>query len=219
MESFRKKLAILLILMAGMIAIVPALASNTIVDNTSVSTTTVNTVDSTASNSMTTKDLTVTGTCTGCGGGGSSEGTYTSYNAILYNVTFVPTTGLYPDKLLVSNTGATTVHINSGIILVTSNGTVIDIGQTYSPNMNAVPIDQSMTGKYKIMESASGTGSILVYKNDSLLTTIFPEAISQFNTNDLSFTGIAISPDAHYIALYGANNSTSGRMIVFQGSP
>lgn len=156
-------------------------------------------------------DLTVTGSCIGCGG----EHEFTSWSTIL-NGTISGTSGKQTMDISVSNDGSVLdLDQGSKISLVLVNGTVIFV--TSTPNYNlAIPVfSQSSTGEYKIVETNTG---IDVYKNNVHIQTL-GLTLSQFKFGSLGNEGIAISPDGKYISIVGIDSSgTIDRIVTFEGS-
>lgn len=156
-------------------------------------------------------DLTITGTCSGCG----TENDYTSYNTVFYNNTN-SVDAAFIDDFHISNTGAATIATASHSYVISSSGTVIGKGTNYNFG-TPLQSGQSVTGIYKAYIIANGTGSIMVVKNDSVLQQIHPN-VSQFGIN-LSGEALSVSPNGKYIGLVGPDSGgTTTRLVIFQGS-
>lgn len=162
---------------------------------------------------ITTSNLTVTGTCTGCGG----SGTFTTYSTIL-NTTITGTSGSSNVGLFTSNDGSILAQDStSKISLTLLNGTVVSVTNdpSGSTNIGQQAIAQSSDGKYKTILKSD---SILVYKNNVLLQTIGIKK-SDFVFSDLTTVSVSISPDAHYISIAGRDTGGAiDRIVIFQGS-
>lgn len=167
-----------------------------------------------------TSNLTVTGTCTGCGGG-SSEGNYNSWNTVDLNQTL----GLgFPDTYFtdmhISNDGNV---IYSGSVLnigFFKNGTVGFASFDYS-TASSHQLDQSMTGKYQVVwDDLASTFTVL--KDGGIKQVLGINMTQLTNPTSNNALGVAISPDGKYIVVVG-NDAVGGgnddRAIIFEGSP
>lgn len=163
-------------------------------------------------------DLTVTGTCTGCGGSGD----FTTYSTLL-NQTVTGTTGFAGTSLELADDGSlVAMDLNSKLISVKSDGTIVLAHSFASTSTTDVTrsIVQTPDGKYfAILNSTSK--SIDIYKNHILLQKIgvdmtqFVGGISLENS-DFAFN---ISPNGKYIGLLANDVSNAiDRMIVFRGA-
>lgn len=167
--------------------------------------------------SILTGDLTVTGTCTGCGGG---EGSFTSYATAL-NSTIVGTGDNRASNLMVSTNGTVFVlDVAHAVYLIKIDGsattiaTGLDSKDTIYGYQN---IAQSQTGKYKaVLDDPNSV--IKVYKNDNLLQNIGYNA-TQFGAIPGDTPAIGISSDGKYIAMYKANASATDMiLLIFRGT-
>lgn len=187
------------IFVAGSI-LATAYASNTVIDNTSVSTTTVNTVD-----------LHVTGTCTGCGGG-SSEGTFTTWTTLTNSS--ISTTNLLNGAVYCKiGTNANVLYSDSNSVSLLFSSTpslLVENDNSINPS-GIVNFDQSLTGKYQIIQPSSGLVS--VYSNGTLVKNL-----GFTSSNFAGGTTECISPDGKYIALMGKASSNHARVVILKGS-
>lgn len=165
--------------------------------------------------SIITGDLTVTGTCTGCGGG---EGSFASYNTIALNTT-VASTG-NPGFTLIGNDGGVQVMTNAKDFYVALNGTTLFLQTGSSSSTERSDIAQSGTGAYKIMDNEASLGEVDIYKNGNFLQSLGIDLTQFFGGSFGGKTSIAISPDAKYIAVVGPDSGgVNTRVLVFQGAP
>ncbi|MGI0087331.1 MAG: hypothetical protein ACREBI_05165 [Nitrosotalea sp.] len=194
-------------------------ASSTSISDTAVSTTTVNAVNGVYSNDVNTTNLFVTGTCTGCGVGGASEGNFNSYNTIASNKT--AGSGAIDDyiyEVMISNIGTVSFEGSLYDKVFKFDGTLVyenadSLSYGYSGK-------QSITGEYQIVVHDFPTPGVSVFKNGVYLQDLGLnlsqfQPITQRNEYDA-----AISPDGEYIVVVAPNvNPNPGdRVVIFQGS-
>lgn len=162
-----------------------------------------------------TSNLTVTGTCTGCGGG---EGDFTTYSNFLNATIGGASLGNNIKALLTANDGSFMFSDNAfQNIIVFANGTVIkEYDSTFEDFPNGDKLfDQSSTGKYKIIYDQGHSNEIKVYKDNSLLQSIGIDT-SQVSANECS---TAISANGKYISLVCSNFAgTNDTALTFEGS-
>lgn len=147
---------------------------------------------------------------TGCVGISCDGSDYTNYNTIILNSTVFSGYDVSISQLTISNNGVVgSIGSNrNGVILL--NGTVTFEG---SPNNSASSpeLDQTTTGKYLAIFKVE---TVKVFKNGIFLQDLGVNT-SQFTSR----TGLAISPDGHYIALMGKDSgSAHDRLIIFEGT-
>jgi hypothetical protein len=165
---------------------------------------------------ITTGNLTVTGTCTGCGAG---EGSYSNYNTIQLNTTigtaFIAT---QYTSMSISNNGNVVFGSNGNNTAVTIGGTIIQSGSGYA-SAPGVDIAQSITGEYQLIVVDDVHYDLKVIKNGIFLQDIGID-LSQFISPDAAKgVAMAISPDGHYISVIGKDSGgTSERLVIFKGS-
>ncbi len=161
------------------------------------------------------QNLTVLGTCTGCGGGGS--GSFTSYSTAL-NETLAGTSSGTNIGLFSSIDGSTFEINTSGKSSITFiNGTVKVVTPTaINFDSSQVHIAQSPDGKYKAIITSGS--KINLYKNNALLQTIGIN-LTQFATSNTDFISISLSSDGKYISVCGQDSGGGiQRLVVFIGS-
>lgn len=165
---------------------------------------------------ITTGNLVVTGTCTGCGAG---EGSYSNYNTIQLNTTigtaFIAT---QYTSMSISNNGNVVFGSNGNNTAVTIGGTIIKSGSSYA-SAPGVDIAQSITGEYQLIVVDDVHYDLKVIKNGIFLQDIGID-LSQFISPDAAKgVAMAISPDGHYISVIGKDSGgTSERLVIFKGS-
>lgn len=147
---------------------------------------------------------------TSCIGLACDSNDFTNYNTIVLNSTVFSGYDTSISQLTISNNGVVgSVGSNrNGVVLI--NGTVTFEG---SPNNSgsSPELDQTTTGKYLAIFKVE---TIKVFKNGVFLQDLGVNT-SQFTSR----TGLAISPDGHYIALMGKDSgSAHDRLIIFGGS-
>lgn len=166
-----------------------------------------------------TSNLTVTGTCTGCGGGGV-EGNYTNYNTVDLN----QTNGLgFPDtsftNIHISNLGNVIYSGDTLNVGVKLNGIVNFANFSYSTT-SAHQQDQSSTGKYQIIWD--GTNTLVAVFKDGVFLQNLGINLTQFSTPGTNMhLAIAISPDGKYITVTGndaVGGGTDDRTVIFRGT-
>lgn len=173
----------------------------------------------TISGDIITNNLTVTGTCTGCGVGGASEGSYSHYNTIDLNTTL---------SLGFVNSQTTDVHIsNDGNIIYSGN--VLNVSMLHNgtwtlanfsyTNISDKQQGQSLTGKYQVILDDTTNLNVDVLK-DGLYLQALGINLSQFTTPSTNGAiGIAISPDGKYIAVVGEDSGgVDQRILIFRGT-
>uniref|UniRef100_A0AAT9J7K4 ORF63 n=1 Tax=Nitrosopumilaceae spindle-shaped virus TaxID=3065433 RepID=A0AAT9J7K4_9VIRU len=196
--SSHPKTSIILIILAGAISS-SAYAASTIITDTGITTT----------------NLTVTGTCSGCGGAGS----FNSY-ALVFNNTIATTNIHFINKFQIGNDKSVLVSDTfvQGYMINSTQQVINSFSNSGAVVENTPQNDQSFGGKYKIAYNDS-TKKITVSKNDAVLQTLFINT-SQFNDGtNLSNEGVSISSDGKYIGIFGLD--TTGiidRLIIYQGS-
>ena len=166
---------------------------------------------------ITTTNLTVTGTCTGCG---ASEGDFTSYNTVLLNTTIVPlaTADTVISSVYISNNGDVLSSGNQNNFLLKNNGTLIYTNAT-SINGFGKDISQSMTGKFQILTNDFSSLEIKVFKDQAFLQNLSIDFTQFSNPTNGGSIGIAISSDGKYIAVVGKDfGALNDRILVFEGS-
>ena len=187
-----------MLVLGGLISV--AYASTTIITDTGITTT----------------NLTILGTCTGCGGG---EGTFTSW-AKLFNGTVAGTSAGAGGTIYVNNTGTVIFEDNNGgLNLVGPSGTAIaqvtaPVGITTPTNYHTA---QSTQGAYQIILDETHS-KIVIYKNRALLFTIGVK-MGDFTTGPSNHLSVGISPNGQYVAVQG--DDTGGaldRLVIFKGS-
>ena len=184
-----------MLILGGLISV--AYASSTIITDTGITTT----------------NLTILGTCTGCAG----EGSYSHYTTIALNTTTAgndATTGIC--SLKVGTDGAVLISGGSRVQLVYVNGTTAYNHVSFSACNNFYPsIDQSSNGKYKLVQDGS-TFTISVYKSGQFLQNL------GINTSQCSLApglNFAISSDAKYIATACKDSAVAfDRIVILQGT-
>lgn len=161
-------------------------------------------------------DLTITGTCSGCG---VVEGIYSHYNTIDLNTTL---------SLGFVNSQTTDVHIsNDGNIIYSGN--VLNVSMLHNGtwtlanfsygNISDKQQGQSLTGKYQIILDDTTNLNVDVLK-DGLYLQALGINLSQFTTPSTNGAiGIAISPDGKYIAVVGEDSAGfDQRILIFRGT-
>ena len=157
-------------------------------------------------------DLTITGTCTGCG-----EPSFTTYATIL-NSTITPTHGNTIERLLVSNDGSILGYDQSrNSTIITKTGSFIAFAQDAGTNTGPYYNGQSQGGEYKIIVNDS-TNTLFIYKNNILLQTKTITAANFFG-GTLGTCAIGISGNGKYIAVYGDNSANDyNRLVILEGT-
>lgn len=170
---------------------------------------------------LTTNTLTVTGSCSGCGGG---SGSFTLYSTVL-NQTISGTDGSTPILILINDTGSIIAETNFQTeISLNSNGNKIfvfnqpqtTLGTPFNPMMV-----QSLDGRYIAVINQTNN-DIYVWKDHQLLQTIGINISQWCPTGGVLSNGrqaIAISPNAKFIGLFGEDSSCSiQRIITLEGT-
>lgn len=162
-------------------------------------------------NGITTSNLTVTGTCTGCGGSGS----FTTWN-LLYNVTLTQTD--YPTGFDIDNNGNSVLQYNQATGFVSKNGTeLVKVATNQISNSGMKLVDQSANGKYQIYFDGVNH-QIHILQNATLVHIIQLNMPGDFNTGS-DILSISISPSGEYIGVTGLNHArTFDRLQLFEGS-
>jgi len=159
-------------------------------------------------------DLTVTGTCSGCG---VVEGGYTTW-AVSLNSTIAGTNGNPVMALQTSTDGSVIVsNTNDKVAIVKLDGTVVTVTTTPSnfDNTGQQSSAQSLSGTYKAILTSAG---VTVYKSNTLLTTIGIKA-ANFQGSTLGTVSVSISPDGKYISLAGEDTGAAlDRVVILTGS-
>jgi hypothetical protein len=200
----KQTLAIISIVVAGIVFSV-AFATSTVISDAGIITT----------------NLTVTGTCTGCG----SEGDFTHWNPIMN--TTVQTNQVFnnpanqPKYAFVDNDGNIILEEFQGFLgEVARNGTLIFTdpnGAENNGNGNFADVFTSASHRYLIDNNSTSNLRIDVFDRGTHLQTIQFDS-SLFDTH-YTFGGL-ISPNGKYILLIGDNNTdhTLYRVQLWQGS-
>ena len=166
--------------------------------------------------SITTTDLTVTGTCTGCAAG---EADFTNYNIIALNSTVI--TGASNSifgQLAISNNGNTAYVSSTYNTFVNLAGVTKFLNFTGVSSFKSQQLDQSRTGEYLVIFN-DNTPSISIFKNGVYLQDLGWKS-SEFTTPSLgSHISIGISPDGKYIGVVGLDiGGVDDRLVIFEGS-
>lgn len=161
---------------------------------------------------ITTTNLTITGTCTGCGSGSFINWT-TSLNETIAGTGGHPNAGLFVS--IDGSVSSTDTTSKTALILI--NGTVktVTAGVPNMLNVGQLPYAQSIDGKYKVFLTASGVD---VYKNNVLIKTLGIDK-TQFTAGVLGDESVGISSDGKYIAVSGEDSGAAiERVLIFGGS-
>ena len=159
------------------------------------------------------QDVTILGTCTGCGG----DGSFTTYTLDL-NTTVTGTSNDDGSYIQVANDGSS-LSINQGkyIFNVKLDGTIIsvdqnvNIGTTYDSQS---AIAQSSGGEYKVAIFANNT--ISIYKNNLILQHLPVDTTHSYFD---SVNAIGISPNGKYVGIIGDDKgNTKQHLQIWQGS-
>ena len=184
-----------MLILGGLISV--AYASSTIITDTGITTT----------------NLTILGTCSGCG---ASEGSFNSWNTMALNGS-TSAVDLTLCFVKVGNDGAVLTEGNNRAALIYVNGTE-KFNHASNGCASGNNIDQSMLGTYKVLLNSDAAGKVSVYKSGQF-KQLLGINLSQFSGSSITTGSIAISPDGHYIAVAAENSGASGdKVLVFQGS-
>jgi len=196
------KLAILLIIIAGGIS-ATAYATTTIISDSGIIT----------------SNLTITGTCTGCGAG---EGDFNSY-AVIYNSTFatISPTGLVKNTAISNDGSFFIIDNNDKIWEIAANKTIIiNANVSAATTGTGFQSGQSMTGEYKFVYDDSFT-LVHIIKNNNLIQTssLDKTQFQAFGPNSFADSSMSMSPNGKYIEVAGPNNGDGLlRVVILQGS-
>lgn len=157
----------------------------------------------------------ITGSCTGCGG----EGSFTTYSTLL-NQTITSSSSSILRSLSVANDGSILAYDNNckaSIVFVNGTQKVLGSSDSCTPDIHRLN-GQSETGIYKFYAESLAGGTIVIYKNNALLETVTIDT-SQFDVINFADQAISISPDGHYIVIYGPDvGVTLQREVILRGS-
>lgn len=157
----------------------------------------------------------VTGICTGCSG----EGSFTTYTTLL-NQTIIGSSSATLRSLSVANDGSILAYDNNcrdSIVFLNGTQKVFGATDACTPDIHRLN-GQSETGIYKFYAESLAGGTIRIYKNNVLLQTVTINT-SQFDVTNFSDQAISISPDGHYIVVYGPDvGVTLQREVILRGS-
>lgn len=187
-------LMIIIILAAGGVSIGVSYASTIITDATII----VN-------------NLTVTGTCTGCGGG---DGSFTTWTLI--QQTNFTESGCFNGSFISLDNNGNSLFTCNNVILITNGGSITNFGSNINQFTQAAT--ESSTGKYKTFTNGTGTQyNIPIISNSTLIHSIIVNA-SVFKTPSQVIN--AISPSGEYITLKGNDicNCGHGELQIWKGS-
>lgn len=191
----RQTLAIILILIAGGTSSVYA---TTILDSTSVF-----------------QNLTVLGTCTGCGGG---EGSFTTYSLIT-NAT-VAGGDNDPGTMIVVADNGTSFAAEKGhyIFSLSKTGAVTGKSNNFANPLtlaDILSVSKSNSGEYMTMYDSSNK-TVTIFKNNSFLQHIPVDTINVYGDVGLA---VAISGNGKYIGIFGLDQSGAfDRIQIWEGS-
>ena len=186
-----------MLVLGGLISV--AYASTTIITDTGITTT----------------NLTILGTCTGCGG---TEGTFTTYTT-LFNGTIAGSAGCTGSSIYVNNTG-TVIFEDAcpNTFVVQPSGTTSNIPTALIATPTSSYISQSVNGLYQI---GLDTNTVQVFKNNAIVQKIGLK-LSNFHGSHISGgdpVSIAISPNGKYIAIQGEDvGALLDRVVIFKGA-
>ncbi len=155
-------------------------------------------------------DITVTGTCTGCGG----EGTFTTWST-LTNSSTVTTDILSGGVDCKIDTNGNVLYAdsdNTSLLFGFNGSKIIEAHTGTTGGINNI-VAQSSTGKYQIIVYDT-SHTLKIYKNNVLYKTIGYTS-SNFSALD---PVTCISSDGKYIGLLGQASNNHARVVILQGS-
>ena len=187
-----------MLVLGGLISV--AYASSTIITDTGITTT----------------NLTILGTCTGCGG---TEGTFSSWTSV-FNNTVTGSSGCTGATISVNNTGTVIFEdaCPNTFIVDPSGNNIQKIVNPLISTPAPSQMSQSVNGLYQV---ALNTNAIKVYKNNVLVQTVGLR-LANFAGGSISGggpVGMAISPNGQFIAVQGEDVGTLlDRLVILKGS-
>lgn len=164
---------------------------------------------------ITTGDLTITGTCTGCGG----EASYGSWTTLEQEGTF--TSNGIVNQMLLDNNGNLLVSlgINAGTPtswIISNTGSITSYTSNSFGAVSSNFITQTSTGQYQAIWN-DGAKVIDIYVNGTLAANVPLDFASKFATGNQE--GIAFSPNGHWLAVVGVDftDNTKHRFQIYRG--
>lgn len=166
---------------------------------------------------ITTGDLTITGTCTGCGG----EASYGSWTTLQQEGTLA-SGGNIENQLLIDNNGNLLVSFGCSSCSPTS-WIISNTGSTSSFTSNSFGavsssfITQTSSGQYQAIYN-DGAKVIDIYVNGTLAANVPLDFASKFFTGNQM--GIAFSPNGHWLAVVGDDfaDHSKNRFQIYRGT-
>lgn len=166
---------------------------------------------------ITTSDLTITGTCTGCG----SEASYSSWTTLEQEGTLA-SGGNIANQMLLDNNGNLLVSFGCSPCSPTS-WIISNTGSTASYTSNSFAavssafITQTSTGQYQAIWN-DGAKVIDIYVNGTLAANVPLDFASKFATGYQE--GITFSPNGHWLAVVGVDftDHSKNRFQIYRGT-
>jgi len=165
---------------------------------------------------ITTGNLTITGTCTGCGG----EASYSSWTTLQQEGTLA-TGGMIENQVLIDNNGNLVVNFGAATgttqtWLVSNLGSTTSFTSSAGPAVSAAFITQTTSGQYQAIWN-DGAKVIDLYTNGTLAANVPLDFAAKFKTGQP--VGIAISPNGHWLAAIGIDftDNSKNRFQIYRG--
>lgn len=166
---------------------------------------------------ITTGDLTITGTCTGCG----SEASYSSWTTLEQEGTLA-SGGNIINQMLLDNNGNLVISFGSGAgtaftWLVSNTGSTTSYASNSFSAVSSSFITQTTTGQYQAIWN-DGAKVIDIYVNGTLAANVPLDFASKFATGDQE--GITFSPNGHWLAVVGVDftDHSKNRFQIYRGT-